>query len=349
MNPTVFNKKTERDSNMELLRIIAMILVMIVHANFRALPVPTTEECNLEITSSILRFLTESISIICVNLFILLSGWYGIRYKISRLLEFLFQVFFFSILCCVIYYSINPIDNKITSIIANLLLLKQWSYWFVKAYIGLYIFAPILNSFIENASKQQLKVFLVSFYTFQTIYGWVSPNAAIYFESGYSAISFMGLYVLARYIHLYPMKLWTMNRKWDIVIYGVIVIITTLITFILKKFNLSIGDRFFIYSSPLVIISAVHFMLFFTKFKFHNKYINWIASSCFGIYLLHSNSFLAKPFYDNIILNWFNNLPTLNLLFYTIPFITFIFTLAILIDKIRIYIWIYIKRIIKIV
>ena len=29
-----------RDSNMELLRIVAMLLVMVVHANFRALPVP---------------------------------------------------------------------------------------------------------------------------------------------------------------------------------------------------------------------------------------------------------------------------------------------------------------------
>ena len=70
MNTQSPKLKIERDSNMELLRIIAMLLVMIVHANFRALPVPTYEEANNEILSSILRFFTESFSIICVNLFI---------------------------------------------------------------------------------------------------------------------------------------------------------------------------------------------------------------------------------------------------------------------------------------
>ena len=84
-----------RDSNMELLRIIAMLLVCIVHANFRALPVPTYEEAFTNVSSSILRYFTESISIICVNLFVLISGWYGIKFKFSRLKEFLAQVLFF--------------------------------------------------------------------------------------------------------------------------------------------------------------------------------------------------------------------------------------------------------------
>ena len=152
------NKAATRDSNMELLRIIAMILVMIVHANFRALPVPSFEECNTEITSSILRFFSESLSIICVNLFILLSGWYGIKFKARRLSEFLFQVLFFSILGCVIYYAINPFSGNILAPIANILLLKQDNYWFVKAYLGLYIFAPVLNAFIDNASKEQFRL-----------------------------------------------------------------------------------------------------------------------------------------------------------------------------------------------
>lgn len=344
MKLTIQQTKSVRDSNMELLRIIAMILVMIVHANFRALPIPSVEDCNIECGSSFLRFFTESFSIICVNLFILLSGWYGIKFKINRLIEFIFQVLFFSIVCCLIYYIINPFEGNITSIISNILLLKQWNYWFVKAYLGLYIFAPILNSFIENVEQKQIKLFLIAFYAFQTIYGWISPNAAIYFESGYSAISFMGLYLLARYIRLYPIKLWTLNKNYDMVIYGAIVLFTTLITFILQKYSLPGIDRFYIYTSPFVIVSAIHFMLYFTKINFVNKYINWIASSCFGIYLLHSNSYLAKPYYDNVILNWFYNYSTIDFLFFIIPFIVFVFILAIVIDKIRMFLWNYLKK-----
>ena len=137
MSTVASKKATMRDSNMELLRIIAMLLVMVVHANFRALPVPSVDECHTDVSSSILRFATESISIICVNLFVILSGWYGIKFKVSRLTEFLFQVLFFSVVCCALYYALNPSGGSIVSDVANILLLKQSNYWFVKAYLGL--------------------------------------------------------------------------------------------------------------------------------------------------------------------------------------------------------------------
>ena len=340
------NKVVVRDSNMELLRIIAMLLVMIVHANFRALPVPTTEECNTEVTSSILRFFTESFSIIAVNLFVLLSGWYGIKFKIQRLIDFLFQVFFFSILCYFIFLLLNPIGSYFKSFIVNTLLLKPTNYWFVKAYLGLYIFAPILNAFVETATKRQFQVFLVSFFMFQTLYGWITPSAASFFVNGYSTISFIGLYLLARYIHLYPHRVWKLGKKIDLLFYALIVLFTTFITYILQRYNLPGTDRFFLYTSPLVIIAAVHFLLFFSKIKVANKTINWVARSCFGIYLLHSNSFLATPYYDNVILNLFQTPNRNEFILYTSLFILGVFVIAILFDKIRILIYNYIQRII---
>ena len=96
---TLVGVKKQRDSNMELLRIIAMLLVMIVHADFRALSCPSTLDTNLYPDSSFLRFFVESVSIICVNVFVLLSGWFGIRLKKERLLELGFQVLFFGALC----------------------------------------------------------------------------------------------------------------------------------------------------------------------------------------------------------------------------------------------------------
>ena len=83
--------KKVRQSNVELLRIITMILVMIVHANFRALSAPTVADAVTTPTSVFLRFLTESFSIICVNVFVLISGWFGIHFNWKRFMEFLFQ------------------------------------------------------------------------------------------------------------------------------------------------------------------------------------------------------------------------------------------------------------------
>ena len=88
-----------RDSNMELLRLTAMLLVMIVHASYRALPKPTPEGIAEDPVSLFLQIAVESFSVVGVNVFVMLSGWYGIRLRWSRLLELLFQVAFFAILC----------------------------------------------------------------------------------------------------------------------------------------------------------------------------------------------------------------------------------------------------------
>lgn len=339
MNSLIPKTKVVRDSNMELLRIVAMLLVMIVHANFRALPVPSYEEANNEVISSILRFFTESFSIICVNVFILLSGWYGIKLKIERLFEFIFQVFFFSVVGFIISLYVTPDRFTLTQSIGNILLTDRWDYWFVKAYLGLYLFSPILNAFIEHATQKQYQLVLILFYIFHTIYGWAFPEGTIYLERGYSAMSFMGLYLLARYIRLYPLSILNKSNLFDLFIYISITILITLIQFFFKKMDIPYGSYFIFYSCPLVIISAVYFMLIFTKIQFKSKFVNWVACSCFAVYLLHSSSFLATPCYDKIILEWFNNLSTIQFLAYVIPFIVFVFITAILLDKVRLVIW----------
>lgn len=285
-----------RDSNMELLRIIAMLLVMVVHADFRALGIPVFEEVQTNPFSSSFRFLTESFSIISVNVFVLLSGWYGIKFKLDRLWEFLFQVFFFSIFLFVVYSLVNPEECLTLSGGASILLLKQWDYWFVKAYMGLYLFAPVINSFIENASKKQVQIFLISFYLFQTVYAWISPNGAAFFQTGYSSISFIGLYMLARYIRLYPSPIWRLAYYWDLMIYIIIALFTTFVVLILVYCNISLVGHLYNYTSPLVIISAIYFFLFFTKIQLKSRFVNWIACSCFAVYLLHSNRFGAATF-----------------------------------------------------
>ncbi len=339
MTTSTIRNKTVRDSNMELLRIITMLLVMVVHADFRALSIPTFEEAQADGFSVFLRLFTESASIVCVNVFVLLSGWYGIKFKLPRLLEFLFQILFFSVLCFVLFFLLNP-DRHITlKDFSRLFLAGQWDYWFVKAYLGLYIFAPVLNAFVEKVTQRQLKSLLVLFFLFQSIYAWLFPTGAPYFQTGYSALSFMGLYMLARYIRLYPFALSRLSGVWDMVIYWGIVLLMSIASFLLLERAYPGLTWIFSYTSPLVIVSAVFFMLFFTKIKFKNKFVNWVASSCFAVYLLHSNSFLAQPYYDHIILDWFNRLTLFPFLFRVIPFILAVFVMAILIDKVRMAIW----------
>lgn len=313
-----------------------MILVMIVHANFRALYSPTTDDVAIAPTSSFLRFLTESFTIICVNVFVLISGWFGIKFNWKKLTEFLFQVLFFGFIIYIITGIVNP--EKLKSF-KTVLMTGPWNYWFVKCYLFLYIISPILNSFAEKASKRDFKVVIVLYFIMQTTYGWATDGAT-WFNKGYSGLSFSGLYLLSRYAKLYPTKLFCHSIKFDLLMYLGFVIINTILSFVFTKYGYtSLSSRLFLYTSPFVIFASLHFLLIFTKFSITSKTINWIAASCFAIYLTHSNSFLAKPCYDNLISHWFQNETTLNFIMFTAILMFCVFWISILSDKIRIFVF----------
>lgn len=198
--------KGPRQSNMELLRILAMFLILTVHADFWALGAPTQQECYSAPLSSLTRILIESIAILSVNVFVLISGWFTIRPSVKGFCDFIFQCAFFFIGIYAVLIFLGLSELSVDGLRICLLLTPKS--WFIKAYTGLYILSPVLNIFCEKASKRQLAVVITAFFIFQTIYG--VTGTAKFIESGYSTFSFIGLYLLARYIRRYT----TTFYKW---------------------------------------------------------------------------------------------------------------------------------------
>ena len=209
--------------------------------------------------------------------------------------------------------------------------------WFVKCYLGMFIMAPILNAFVEKTDKRTFSTVLLSFFIFQTIYGWFS-NGAPYFEKGYSAFSFMGLYLLARYVRIYQPSYTQWSKSKNLLMYISLSTFTALMLIITCYFD-KVGYfcMFWTYTSPLVIAGALYLLLFFNRFAFQNKGINWIAASCFAVYLFHFFiwEYFMKPHIQQLAVTY-NGISCL--LVITGLLSTF-FTAAILIDKIRLYIW----------
>lgn len=335
-SPTVWSR---RDSNMELFRIVAMLLVMVVHADFRALQVPTASDFYDDTYRTVMRLLVESLSIICVNTFVLLSGWFGIRCRINRILEFIFQVCFFSLLGIGVALFMVPEEVSPLRGVASFFLIGDGDYWFVKCYLLMYIFVPVMNSFVEHCTERQFRTFLIVFYAFQSLYGFI--GGADWFKFGYSGLSFMGLYLLARYIRLYPNRLTSFNKRWDMIVYFMFVVVMTLlgIAVLATGQNPKIIGRIYAYTSPLVIIPSIYFLLFFTKIKLsYNKVINWVAASCFAIYLVHSNCWLAR-YYNQAISYFFTTFKGVAFIIRAMLFISLVFVGSILIDKLRILFW----------
>lgn len=79
----------QRQSNIEILRIIATMMVIMVHTAFLSLGVPQKFDSSGLAISAIQIF-----SVPAVDIFILISGYFHIKPKVKGLGNYLFQVLF---------------------------------------------------------------------------------------------------------------------------------------------------------------------------------------------------------------------------------------------------------------
>lgn len=330
---------TLRLSNMELLRIVAMFLVMVDHASFLALGVPTSAECHSNLLGTVGVFTTQSISVVCVNVFVLLSGWFGIHFHTKKILGLFFQAFYFAALVLIALAILVPQKNITVDSLGTLLMLHESDYWFIKAYIGLCFFSIFINAFIERANEGQLRWAVILFFIFQTIYGWLSINGASWLGGGYSAVSFLGLYLLGRYVRLYREDWIEKKSSTFLIIFFLIALLQVVLAEGVTYLGLPIAGRLFTYTNPLVIVQSLSLLLLFNKFHFQSSLINWIAASCVAVYLLHANELVLRTYYGPFIRGLNDSYSTLPFILLAFLFMVAVFIVSILLDQPRKWIW----------
>lgn len=318
----------KRQSNIELLRIVSMLLVMLLHVGYAL-----TNHIHSQI-DNILHVSSEAATIICVNVFVLISGWFGIKFSFKGIAKFLFQVIFLALLTFVVLVLLGK---------ATLTIKNVWhctfgifsTYWFVWAYLLLYIFSPVLNSFVEN-NRKGLEIFLISFYIF-TFYVYVTLQVDAIFFKGFHTLSFIGLYLLARYVHVYKPK-WSLLPSYvDIGIY----LLTVTIAIVCVLWLQNIGQKQIIltklgsYIAPTTIVGSLFFFLAFTKFEVNSRFINWCAISSFAAYVVHQQ-FDARMVFNSLFIMMHNELSVCLFWPVAILVVSVIFFICVLLDKIRI-------------
>ena len=332
ISPTSTAHKQVRQSNMELLRMVSMLLVLVIHANTAFAPWPIGQQSVLDNpVHCSLRFLIESLSVVCVNSFILLSGWFGIKFSFKRLLSFVFQVLFFSLILSLLPSA----RGQGAHLFVDVFTLNQ--YWFVRAYIILFILSPALNLFAERASKVLFRNVLIAFFIMQTLFAYISNSN--WFEDGFSPLPFIGLYLLSRYIRIHKPAFSTLGKGADAGVYSGIALLITLLSVLLFRF-FSTGGRLYNYTNPLVIAASVYFVLFFSKLNMrHSPAINWFAASAVGAYLLHMNPLFFQPYYIRTLQSFSGHGSPLLIVGKVLGFIITIFLAGVLLDKVRGLIW----------
>ncbi len=93
------NQKS-RDSNFELFRIVLMIMVISIHYLLHGgvLKNLTPDDTNYYIVNIIYSCIR-----VAVNCFVLISGYFGIKFNIKKLIKFELQILFYSISIFIIF------------------------------------------------------------------------------------------------------------------------------------------------------------------------------------------------------------------------------------------------------
>lgn len=327
--------KTSRQSGIELLRIVSMLFVVLMHINgFSNLDPRTHDMATINPLFSGSRFLLQSIVIVGVNVFILISGWFSIKANIKGLLKFVFQVVFLYFLVYLILVALGLRPMSASHLLSCLTL----GYWFVHAYLILYILSPILNAFTEHASKNTFRNVIIIFLVYQTVYGWIKAVSES-IHMGYSPISFIWLYLLARYIRMYGETILKWNSSRFLLIIIGSVLINTCAAFVLSW--LGKGDMVelvYYYCNPLLIIQSLCILVLFSRMTFQSRFVNWVAGSCFAVYLIHMHPMVRDYFFEEVSRIW--QMPSMGkLTLYFLVLTLAIYIVSILVDKLRIVVW----------
>lgn len=287
----------KRQSNIELLRIISMLLIVAhhfsVHGGFKF------SESSITINRLWMQFFQMG-GKIGVNVFVLISGYFLIassKLKISKVLKLWFQLFFYSV---VIYFIFTFFGNEVLSIktlIKSCLPVIYTNWWFASTYFLLYLVSPYLNQLLNSFTKKEYQNFLVLL----TFLWCIIPTLTHRTIQSNPLIWFIYLYAFAGYIRVYGFFN-DLKTKSCMLVAIFVSILTYLSAVIFDFLGLKMvffsknATYFFDMQCVPILIIAVFLFLGFLRLEIKSiKIINVISSATFGVYLLHDNSYI-RPF-----------------------------------------------------
>lgn len=315
----------KRKSNIELLRVILIWLVIILHYMNASMGgalgnvQPNTFDYYLD-------HIIESFSIIAVDVFVIITGYFSYRksyIRVSKIVNlFLVMLFWGLILAAISLLWLYPrvINLRTIKEIIN----ASFFQWFVIIYIILYLLIPFLNKVINGISKSEYQILIFINVIFFYIIGTISKVTIS--DNGYGIINFVTLYLIGAYIRkYYDAKI---PFKYSIPIYLLMTMLTTCSSFI--------TDRAWAYNTIFNLISSIAFFEIFKSIKLnYSKAINKLASYTFSVYLIDVNEFFNKFLYRVLFHSnqyWNSSLMIVNLVISVIG----IYAICIIMDWLRV-------------
>ncbi len=261
-----------RESNFELLRIVAMMFIVAHHFLI------ATGKVDYYSASLHGGELANSFLVCGVDCFILISGYFGIRAGGGKFIRFATLIAL--TLSAEALLAAIPATSDLINLpyaIHRIVPFFKDSNWFIPSYIGLMLLSPILNKALDNATQKELSLWTAAL-TLLCLYSYFFSITPID-TTGYNLVQFIYLYILGRFlrrncqgVRIPPAA--TMYVCGSLMAYAVSAFIKP-------------GFTAFAYNSPQILMASCGLFMLFKNIKLRSKTVNAIASTMFCVFLFH--------------------------------------------------------------
>lgn len=330
-------EKKERDSNLELFRIITMLIIIAHHYVGNSGLLPMVKDSPALSFNSLFLLLFGWGGKTGINCFVMITGFFMVKSEISlkKFLKLLLEIEFYNVVIATIFIITGYSTFSAKSYIKDILPISSVADEFNSCYLLFFLGIPFLNKLIKGLNQQQ-HLLLIALGLF--IYTFL-PLLHIPLRFNYVEW-FAIVYIIAAYIRLWPnpffnnIKFCTLalilsiGCSWVSVFWGAWRFVCT--------GNASwyrfVSDS----NSIMAIVTAFFAFLFFKNLKIgHSKIINFISASAFGVYLIHTTSDTMRQWLWKDLLKNTDYFFSDVLIIHAVTSVFLIYVICMIMDKIR--------------
>lgn len=282
------NNRITRDSTFELIRIISMFFIVVYHLFLQEIEPNTSAQ------------IYKAIQIplhVGVILFVLLSGYFNIHFKIKGLIVLVATVFVYFVPLN-IFSIISSDDFSMKQLVKSIFFISKTPYWFIRTYIFLFLISPVINCYLKNITWVQRKWLLAILGIISIYMGTLLADPSV--SDGKNIVNFVLIYVLGDTLARYKSVWQKFSHSGMIILYlgfNIGIVAAYMLFSNQPMLQTAIWLLCFTYCSPFLIANGVLLFIILGKNHIQSKLVNYTASSMFAVYLIH-----CMPFLYNLVI-----------------------------------------------
>jgi len=341
--PTLGQTRKQRQSNLELFRIICMLMIVAHHfvVNSGLIGEEGILMSDYSSGNSIFLSLFGLWGKTGINSFMMITGYFMCTSKITlrKLVKLMCQIYFYKWIIFLVFLCFGRETLSAKSMI--LLIMPFWGFNnnFTDCFIAFWLTIPFLNILVQNMKKRQHELLIILMLAIYTFFGSIPK-----FNVTFNYIVWFGIiYLLASYIRLYPNPIFERKQMWGWLSFLFVILAMGSILGLRLFFGAraEMGDMFLSDCNKVfaVAIAVCSFLWFKNMNIKYSKIINAFGAGTFGVLLIHANSDAMRTWLwqDTIDVIGHYSLPLIQLMTYTITVVLAVFVICNIIDQIRIH------------